>query len=234
MESKPIGVILPFRDGGTGRAGQLREALDSWREQTEGLSRVYVITDEDDDAWAGDEFYEMSDDIIWKEAPKGLTLMEKINFYALEIADNHDYIQFLAHDIVLRTPWESRFIDFLEDFPVGLVYGNDLVHNGRLATHPMIRSSMIKSVGFYGCPAVEHNFFDNYWMSVAQAFGFCMYLPDVVMEHNHPIVGKAESDKISDKIYSLLESDHKKFLQYMNTEFGKDIEKVRMFSDGLR
>lgn len=223
---KPIGVVLPFRDGGTGRSEQLVEALASWKKQTEGLSDIYVITDADDPV-THPALLEGCGDVNWLEVPAGLTLMEKINYYALEIADKHEYIQFLAHDIVLRTPWESAFIDALEDFSVGMVYGDDLVHNGRLATHPCIRSSMIKAVGFYGCPAVEHNFFDNYWMSVGQAFGVCLYLPEVVMEHNHPIVNKAKGDSISERIFSLLESDQRKFSQYMQLRFNTDIQKLK-------
>ena len=224
--SKPIGVILPFRDGGTGRSEQLIEALSSWKSQTEGLSDIYVITDEDDPI-THPTLLEGFGDVKWLEVPSGLTLMEKLNHHALDIAEKHEYIQFLAHDIVLQTPWESRFIDVLEDFPVGMVYGNDLVHNGRLATHPLIRSSMIKAVGFYGCPAVEHNFFDNYWMAVSQAFGACFYLSNVIMEHNHPIVGKAASDEISVKIYSLLESDQVKYNEYMSASFTGDLNKFR-------
>lgn len=227
---KPIGIILPFRDGGTGRTEQLVEAVSSWKAQTEDLSELYIITDEDEQI-NHPVFVESYSGVHWLSVPAGLTLMEKLNYHALDIADQHDYIQFLAHDIVLKTPWESRFIDFLEDVEIGMVYGNDLVHNGRLATHPCIKSSMIKAVGFYGCPAVEHNFFDNYWMAVAQSFGMCMYLPDVVMEHNHPIVGKAEKDKISESIYSMLESDQEKYVEYMNTNFQTDLQMLRGFHD---
>jgi beta-1,4-mannosyl-glycoprotein beta-1,4-N-acetylglucosaminyltransferase len=223
---KPIGVILPFRDGGTGRTAQLVEALSSWKKQTEGLSDVYVITD-DDETIGHPALLESFSDVKWLTVPSDITLMEKLNYHALDIADKHEYIQFLAHDIVLRTPWESKFIDFLEDVPVGMVYGNDLVHNGKLATHPCIKSSMIKAVGFYGCPAVEHNFFDNYWMAVAQSFGMCMYLSDVIMEHNHPIVGKAKKDKISESIYSMLESDQVKYSNYMNSKVAVDIQNLK-------
>jgi hypothetical protein len=223
---KPIGVILPFRDGGTGRTAQLVEALSSWKKQTEGLSDIYVITD-DDETIGHPTLLESFSDVKWLSVPSDITLMEKLNYHALDIADKHEYIQFLAHDIVLQTPWESKFIDFLEDVPVGMVYGNDLVHNGKLATHPCIKSSMIKAVGFYGCPAVEHNFFDNYWMTIAQTLGTCMYLPDVIMEHNHPIVGKAKEDKISHRISNLLKSDHVKFTRYMQSRFAIDVSKLK-------
>lgn len=226
---KPIGIILPFRDGGTGRTKQLDEALFAWREQTEGLSTVYVITDEDDEAYATSDYTENSfdEDILWLKVPAGLTLMEKINHHALDVADKHEYIQFLAHDIVLKTPWESRFIDFLEGVPAGMAYGNDLIQSGRLATHPCIKSSMIKAVGFYGCPVVEHNFFDNYWMAIAQALGFVKYFPDIIMEHNHPIVGKAPSDELSKKISNLLSTDQDKYVTYMQNNFTEDVNKIK-------
>lgn len=229
--SEPIGIILPFRDGGTGRTKQLDEALSAWREQTEGLSVVYVITDEDDEAYAASGYTENSFDenILWLKVPAGLTLMEKINYHAQDIADKHEYIQFLAHDIVLRTPWESRFINALKDRPYGMVYGNDLIHGELLATHPFITSNMVKALGFYGCPAVEHNFFDNYWMVMALTLDSCGYVPEVIMEHIHPLVGKAKPDRITEKISTLLESDQHKFIEYMNENFNNDVEKVRSF-----
>lgn len=224
---KPIGIILPFRHGSNeSRLDQLREALDSWKNNSEGLSEVYLIVDEDEN-----ESVPLYENVQRYVVPTGVTLMEKLNYHALDIAEKHDYIQFLAHDIVLQTAWESQFIDFLESVPVGMIYGNDLVHAGKLATHPCIKSSMIKAVGFYGCPAVEHNFFDNYWMSVAQTFGMCMYCPDVIMEHNHPIVGKAPRDEISDKIANLLEIDQQKFTDYMSVNFKNDVEKLRVLAN---
>jgi hypothetical protein len=48
------------------------------------------------------------------------------------------------------------------------------------------------------------------------------------MEHNHPIVGKAKSDKLSEKIYSLLESDQQKYVDYMNAKFVNDIQKIKV------
>lgn len=224
---KPIGIILPYRSGETDdRLNQLLEAVESWKDQTEGLSQLYIIVDDDQNIWGNAAFSEKYGDIEWLTVPTGLTLMEKLNYHALEIADKHEYIQFLAHDIVLQTPWESQFIDFLESVPFGMAYGNDLVHNGRLATHPCIKSSMIKAVGFYGCPAVEHNFFDNYWMDISRSLGFIQYFPQVIMEHNHPIVGKAPNDSLSKKVADLLESDQVKYQSYMTANFASDVQKI--------
>ena len=43
-----IGIVLPVRDGGTGRSERLKRCLDSYIDVTEGLSNIFVIVDEDE------------------------------------------------------------------------------------------------------------------------------------------------------------------------------------------
>ena len=115
-----IGVIVPVRDAGVGRAERLKKMIDSWEEQSEEYSDLHIVIDDDEV-----EIFE------WLKSDKRVksittqskenTLMQKINTIALDIADNYKYIAFSADDIIYTTPWESPFIDYLESVPYGVV-----------------------------------------------------------------------------------------------------------------
>ena len=43
-------------------------------------------------------------------------------------------------------------------------------------------------------PGMIHLYFDNFWLDFGRAMGKITYLPDVIIEHMHPAVGKAVLD----------------------------------------
>jgi hypothetical protein len=155
--------------------------------------------------------------------------MEKINVHALDIASKYKYVGFIGDDIVFKTRFESYFVQELSSFDYGMVYGNDLVWDGKLATHPFVTSNAITAVGFFGCPAVEHNYFDNYWQTVFGSLEKIVYFPNIVMEHMHPVVRKEVTDKMSDEINNKLETDRIKFERYMSTNLTEDLNKIKAF-----
>jgi hypothetical protein len=225
-----IGVIVPVRDAGVGRAERLKKMIDSWEEQSEEYSDLHIVIDDDEV-----EIFE------WLKSDKRVksittqskdnTLMQKINTIALDVADNYKYIAFSADDIIYTTPWESPFIDYLESVPYGVVYGNDTIQRSNLCTHPCVSSNLVRVLGFFGCPAVAHNFFDNYWMSIGNTTGNIRYLPMVVMSHTHPLSGKNAYDSLNVKVETLMSSDQENFIKYIQENFENDIKKVESLND---
>jgi hypothetical protein len=227
MQNK-IAIVLPVRDGGLGRHNRLVRCLASYQEMTEGLSDIHLLHDEDE----CDTYHPIAEQypqIINYCIPTGISLMEKINVHALDIASKYKYVGFIGDDIVFKTRFESYFVQELSSFDYGMVYGNDLVWDGKLATHPFVTSNAITAVGFFGCPAVEHNYFDNYWQTVFSSLEKVVYFPNIVMEHMHPVVRKEVTDEMSDEINSKLETDRIKFERYMNTNLTEDLNKIKAF-----
>ena len=229
MQDK-IGVVVPVRDGGVGRAERLKGMIDSWEEQSEGYSDLHIIIDDDE----VDIFEWLKSDKRIKSITtqsKDNTLMQKINTIALDIAENYEYIAFSADDIRYITPWETPFVNYLRSVPYGVVYGNDTIHGEGLATHPCVSSNLVKVLGFFGCPGVAHNCFDNYWMYVGHTTGNIKYLPMAITSHIHPISGKTNYDYMNIQIKNLQETDEKNFIKYLEENFESDIEKVRALND---
>jgi len=230
MENK-IAVILPVRDFGINRHKRLIRCLDSYMEMREGLSDVYVLHDDDEC-----HIYEP----LLKEYPEvkslciksGINLMEKINVHALSIANEYKYVGFIGDDIVFRNKWEKEFIESLSKSRYALVYANDLVHRkGELATHPFITSNMIKAVGFFGCPAVGHHYFDNYWMDMLKRVGEIHFMNSIIMEHFHPFAGKEIQDSAYVQIESKFYENKVNYITYMRFNFEFDVQKVLNYKE---
>ncbi len=229
MIENRIAVILPVRDFGTDRHKRLIRCLDSYREMTEGLSDVYVLHD-DDECHIYEPLLKKYPEIKSLCIKSGINLMEKINVHAVDIANKYKYLGFVGDDIVFRTKWEKKFIQYLSEFERVMVYANDLVwQDGALATHPFITSNMVRALGFFGCPAVGHHFFDNYWMEMLKRVGSTQFMPFVIMEHFHPVVGKELQDSAYHQIESKFDDNHSKYLEYMTNSFESDVKKVLMY-----
>ena len=220
-----IAIILPVRDAGTGRAQRLIACLNSWSKMTEGLSDVHIIIDDDDIQYFG-YLQEQRNNITVHVRPAGFTLMEKINSVAPDLAHVYNYMAFIGDDIVFKTEWESAFINYLKSVPAGLVYGNtlDLPDHIDWGTHPCITTNMVRALGFYGCPAVAHNFFDNFWSEIAKELGTEKFMPDVIMDHRRT---GWTPDSIYHKVSGLLEPDREKYAEYKRTQFDSDLQKIK-------
>jgi hypothetical protein len=78
-------------------------------------------------------------------------------------------------------------------------------------------------------PNQKQLFVDNYWKALGEALGTLTYLPEVIIEHLHPIAGKAPSDAS----YELSNSperwrhDEEAFVTHLNGQHLKDLEKLR-------
>lgn len=218
-----IAIILPVRNNKSYRADRLKICLESWKDKTEGLSDMHIIIDEDE----VDDFKYLFENKEYNVyvAPTQITLMQKINMFAVDIADSYRFMAFVGDDIIFKTPWESEFISYLSSVPAGLAYCNtNDAQRGRLATHPVITTNMIKAVGFYGCPAVHHNFFDNFWMQVCLDLGYIGYNDAIIWDHSR--FGWTP-DSIYNKVMDLLEPDSERFRQYMETSYKEDLQKIK-------
>jgi hypothetical protein len=226
MQNK-IAILLPVRNFGTKRYERLIRCLDSYYQMTEKLSDVFVLYDDDEE----DIYKPILEKYDWVKSiciPSGITLVEKINIPAPDLAKEYRYIGFIGDDIVFKTRWESEFINFLSKQKYGLAYANDLLHTtGELATHPFLTSNLVTILGFFGCPAVGHHFLDDYWMQVFKKVGEKRFFPHIIMEHMHPAAQKEQEDELYVKIESKFDENREKFREYLSDLFIDDILKLR-------
>lgn len=221
-EMDKIAIVLPVRNNGSYRAERLKGCLSSWEEQTEGLSDLHIIIDEDEIL----DFQYLKDNPKYNIyiAPTGITLMQKINLVGPKLAEVYKYLAFVGDDIIFKTPWESKFIEYLSSVPAGLAFCNTVHRKDELATHPVITSNMVKALGFYGCPDVFHNYFDNFWMEVCNDIGNIKYFDDVIWDHSRE---GWTPDAMYWNIVNLQAEDEVRYNEYKQNKYKEDLMKIR-------
>jgi hypothetical protein len=128
------------------------------------------------------------------EQPNG-TMVTALNLVALTAARDTFAVGFMGDDHCPRTVgWDEQYLQALRELGTGIVYGNDLLQGQNLPTQCAMTSDIIRTLGYMAPPTLQHMYVDNAWLALGTELGRIRYLPDVVVEHLHPIAGKAEWD----------------------------------------
>lgn len=81
-----------------------------------------------------------------------------------------------------------------------IAYPDDGIHGARLCTHPCIGGDLVRAVGFWALPGLDHNFIDTFWKILGENCALLRYVPEVKFNHQHPIrFGK----HLMDDVYKL-------------------------------
>jgi hypothetical protein len=185
-------VIVPTR----GRPENVAR-LEKAREET-GTTRAdfLYIVDHDDPEAVEYAKLELNRLIILHER---LRLGGTLNWAARKYAGVYDAIGFMGDDHLPRTEsWDLRILEALDVGAVRdprVVYGNDLLQGENLPTAVFMHSRIIQALGYFCPPDQVHLYLDNFWKELGQELNGLVYLPDVVIEHMHPVAGKAAWDE---------------------------------------
>lgn len=189
-------VIVPTR----GRPGNARRVVEAWR-ATGGFdtAKLLFAVDADDPELPG---YEAVKNEVLFKLPVSLCVVEqwkpmvhKLDEAARFLADEHFALAFAGDDHLPRTPgWASRYLEALCDLGTGIVYGDDLLQREKLPTQWAMTSDIVRALGRMVPAPVEHLYCDNAVLALGREADCIRYLPDVVVEHVHPVARKAPMD----------------------------------------
>jgi glycosyltransferase involved in cell wall biosynthesis len=186
-------VVVPSR-GRPENADRLAKAFIN----TNADADLYIVVDNDDPKWneyAKNESYTMlpADNKTGGCAASlntGAVLLLDITKFPL-----YDYFVFMGDDHLPRTQgWDKAFIQAL-DHDAGIAYGNDLLQSENLPTAYATTREVVNQLRGMTFPGCIHLFFDNFVKQLGIDLGCLKYLPDVIIEHLHPVAGKAEMDE---------------------------------------
>ena len=114
---------------------------------------------------------------------------------AIAKQDKYDFFAFLGDDHRPRTAeWDLQLMAAMQRRP-SMAYGNDLLQGKRLPTMITMTSDIVKALGGMVPPKMKHLYLDNFWKKLGEDLGSLTYLDDVIVEHMHPVAGKAEWDE---------------------------------------
>lgn len=194
-------VVVPSR----GRPESVARVAQAWRETGahEDASLVFAI-DEDDPRYG--EYYAIARcvdrpgilQVSFVGMATWLPMVHKLNECAAAAAGAEPGwggIAFMGDDHLPRTPgWARAYLDALRELGTGIVYGDDGIQGEKLPTQWAMTSDIVRALGRMVPAPVEHLYCDNAIKDLGEQAGCLRYLSDVLIEHMHPIAGKAPTD----------------------------------------
>jgi len=162
--------------------------------------------------------------------PAPSTMVKALNATAMAYANEAYALGFMGDDHRPRSAqWDRAYLDALRGLGTGIVYGDDLLQGARIPTQVAMTADIVRALGFMAPPGLVHLAVDNWWKVLGEGAGCLRYLPDVVVEHMHPIAGKADWDeghiRVNQK--SMYERDLAEFARLQVAELPLAVEKVR-------
>lgn len=192
-------VVIPSR----GRPSAPEQLIQAWRDTGAfEVARMLWVLDGDDPArpdYAGPLAGGPGTDVGCLVLPAdGNGMVWKSNEAARSLATDPAVfaIGWAGDDHLPRTDgWAQRYLAELHDLGTGVVYGDDQHHGQKIPTQWAMTADIVRAIGRMIPALVSHLYSDNAVGALAEAAGCLRYLPDVVIEHMHPIMGKAEWDE---------------------------------------
>ena len=210
-------IVLPSK----GRPDLLMRFIKAYA-VTGAILPVYLVLDEADAS--------RYDHVIlpenWKRctSPEGTPLGGIFNMI-FSAFPNEEYYAMVADDLLPETPfWDVALKESC--LPDKIAWGNDGIQNEKLPTHPFIGGDLVRKMGWWSPPHIQHWFVDNAWKSIADALNCGVYLDQVKMNHCHPANGKRERDRTDDGQPSHF-ADQGAYTEFMANDFPKMIERIK-------
>ena len=218
---KDLVIFVPSR----GRPQNIEDLLFSLQE-TKTASELIVIVDDDDETL--DQYIELGCKIMMI-AKQGKGMARPLNFAANIFKDDYRHFAFIGDDHRPRTEyWDQKLINALDEVGTGIAYGDDLLQGENLPTAVAMSGDIVRALGGMVPPGFIHLYLDNFWMQLGKDLKSFIYLPDVIIEHLHPVAGKAQWDENyrsvnAEEVYS---ADAKAFDEYIKSQAYQDLLKA--------
>lgn len=237
-----LAIIVPTR----GRPGNIRKVISAW-DFTNAWDHADLIlaVDSDDPEYQGyvDLFEEHrhpdTDEPLFQLATwtTWMPMVHKLNRTAVPAAESGKYfaVGFAGDDHLPQTiDWAKRYLTVLREMGTGMVYGDDGYQGRKLSTEWAVTSDVVRALGRMVPAPVEHMYCDNAMMDLFNGAGALRHLPEVRIEHRHPIAGKAETDAQYQRVNARdqFRKDRTAYERWRSSGMVTDINKVRALRPG--
>jgi hypothetical protein len=214
---KTLLTIVPSR----GRNTQHIEFVKNFQEKSR-ISDLLIGLDDDDEA-----NYQRQPSVLYDVNPR-MRVIGTTNKLANKFVDQYEYFGFMGDDHRPRTDgWDQILIDSIKDIKYGIAYGEDLVKGKALPTAVILKSEIVKVLGYIGPPTQIHLCIDTFWKNLGDSLKTLVWNPKVIIEHLHPLRHKAPMDQTYQDAYDLQKQDLKSFAKYMANQFPSELAKFK-------
>jgi len=198
-----LAMIIPTR----GRPENIRKVISAWDfTNAWDVADLYLAVDEDDpeiqryQALFEEHRHPDTDEPLFHLtfSATWVPMVSKLDRTANGLALSGKYfaLGFAGDDHLPRTiNWAQTYLAKLRELKTGLVHGDDGYQGSNICTEWAVTSDVVRTLGRMIPAPVEHMYSDVSTHDLMTAADALAYLPQVRIEHMHPIVKKAENDE---------------------------------------
>jgi hypothetical protein len=239
-----LAILVPTR----GRPENVRKVIGAW-DFTNAWDHadLILVVDSDDPEIGGyrrvvEEYTSSSlvlaDQLKTVEMDEWMPMVHKLNLAANLYAQTRQYfaLGFAGDDHIPQTiNWAKRYLTVLRELSTGMVYGDDGYQGKKLSTEWAVTSDVVHALGRMVPAPVEHMYCDNAMMDLFGAAGALRHLPEIRIEHMHPVAGKAQRDEQYDRVNhrDQFSKDRRSYERWRNLGRADDVALVRNLRGGL-
>lgn len=233
-----LAVIVPTR----GRPDNIRKVIEAWNfTDAWSVADLVLAVDADDPELEGyysvrvehGQFRDGKPASSMIEYPTWRPMVPKLNATALDLAGRYFALGFAGDDHLPRTiNWARRYLDVLREMKTGMVYGDDGYQGAKLSTEWAVTSDIVRALGRMVPADVEHMYSDTSLLELTRAAGMARHLPEVRIEHMHPIVKKSAGDEQYARVNSRdqFRRDREAYLAWQRREMPGQLATLRSLS----
>ncbi len=211
-------IVTPSR----GRPQNIIELHQSILDTADDVRFIVAVDDDDPQV---DEYTSIPGVEWW--VGESNRLCPWLNFLGPQLAKEDSIVGFLGDDHRPRSSgWNKRMEEAIGN--KGIAYGNDLIQGPNLPTAVFMSSNIIDTLGYMVPPGLIHLWADNAWLEWGKGADCLTYLDDVIIEHLHPIKGKAAQDETYENAWSYGNADAATWEKYKEDGgLARDIERIK-------
>jgi hypothetical protein len=158
----------------------------------------------------------------------------KLNEVAMEHADLYPVLMFTGDDTIPRNSgWDRMLADAIDNlggtgyaFPDAYPDGNTGSGCRERPEHVAISSDIVKTLGWFACPAVNHFTCDCVWADIGTAAGCLTFVPEAVVEHMH-WSRNGRKDHVVQRAISNAAADYEGYAAWRAGQMDDDVAAVR-------
>lgn len=121
--------------------------------------------------------------------------------------------------------WDLALDGWLAEHP-GIAYGDDGFQHERLPTAWWMSRAVVDEFGLADA-GLKHFYMDNWAKELGEGAECLGYLPEVFIEHLHPLAGKAKDDAIYGRSRRWIASDKSTFVRWQRGTRRRDVARLR-------
>lgn len=237
MTSPELAVVIPTR----GRPENIRRVISAWDfTNAWDVADLVLAVDGDDPEHTG--YIRLMEETRHPDTGEALfsvvtldrwtPMVYKLDKVALNLALTGKYfaLGFAGDDHLPQTiGWAATYLEELHKPGVAMVYGDDGYQGRKLSTEWAVCADVVRQLGRMVPAPVEHMYCDNSMMDLFGAAGLLRHLPQVRIEHMHPIAGKGKDDDQYRRVNSRdqFRADRDRYQGWKNGQLSADLAVLR-------